>query len=1029
MASSISGKLFDETLRERLSADASILKDSGNILAFAACVFSGAPLSLAVLGPLILKTAGSAISSSMTILKAFANQSTRLSKAFPKSRERFRLLFYLYVQQAYLEALKDSLEDLDITEMAGGKDYIKKLKKDDFTRYKETIEPLIDQVQEAEVYYSFCIDPTEKNIPLLHAYKRWLAISLETHGAEAHKSRELANKIEKEARKRLREKLASDEKNPKWIREYLVLEYLEDIPKISSDLTSIRLSLDEWTDPLKDIKDKQKKAWGRYRDILMGLPDDKETMYNESFGVREVFVAPQVKYHVAGAKKDSGEPQDIPDISKLFGALASNRISGDDLIILCGGPGSGKSTLCKMLASELARNENVHPVFLKLRRCNEGLDICSFVAENLCNAGIIHEVSELHDVPNLILILDGFDELVMASRQRLRIFFNHLQDDLRTGPFRNAKAIISGRDTLFPNGQGLPHFSHILSLVPFEKNRVRYWGKKWQKRNKGGLGETFRPEVFFEDDEDKAKQSALHHLVAWPLTLHLVAQVHAAGHLDTTEKSKRSIKKSYLYRSILAETARRQEEKRPGAGRLDKEGIRNFLRSLAYAMYIRSVDSFDIDDAIPIIEQFFPEASKEELQDLSDTNVLNAPEIQKKEETGFEFVHKSFSEYLVAEKFASIFEDVCYKVPDRLTKKQVWHMSSEDVTKSLSAILGIRLLPAEVQEMLEPILGCYDVFLKKVHVRDIVPTAKRIDGLSRIIQRFGEVYSDMLKGTALRGAQDTTAGKLLIESPLEAYANYAAGIAIVGTAAARQLKILRKTKNGIFFQGNPFEGAFWRFIWILQAGGITLDDNTSSRIYSGMTVRNEISEVAVGDWSIPLNLSALTEVDGYQADLLESVRKFANSYFLSLLISSLERHFLPIKEKDLPIESYRSHKDDVFIFKDLGRHYREPRFRIDHYRFLEIFIGKLVEARMLPKNSISISDKRVYRDLMRYFERASHELNLGKISRERIKDYYEEIHHAFRHLDREIHYRGELVEEDLFEMLKFIEQRLISSKK
>jgi hypothetical protein len=87
-------------------------------------------------------------------------------------------------------------------------------------------------------------------------------------------------------------------------------------------------------------------------------------------------------------------------------------------------------------------------------------------------------LADLGTVPNIVLILDGFDELVMASRSKLREFFNALKEDLSTGPLRRAKAIISGRDTLFPNGVGLPIGAHVISLVPFDRERIAAWGEK-----------------------------------------------------------------------------------------------------------------------------------------------------------------------------------------------------------------------------------------------------------------------------------------------------------------------------------------------------------------------------------------------------------------------------------------------------------------------------------------------------------------------------------------------------------------------
>ena len=57
-------------------------------------------------------------------------------------------------------------------------------------------------------------------------------------------------------------------------------------------------------------------------------------------------------------------------------------------------------------------------------------------------------------------------------------------------------------------------------------------------------------------------------------------------------------------------------------------------------------------------------ATEVELADLADVAIVNQPELTKGEEGGFEFVHKSFSEYFVAEKFARAIEKVSFKSQD-----------------------------------------------------------------------------------------------------------------------------------------------------------------------------------------------------------------------------------------------------------------------------------------------------------------------------------------------------------------------------
>ena len=205
-------------------------------------------------------------------------------------------------------------------------------------------------LDEAELSYLFCIEPLRERVPLFDGLDRWLASTLSYYGVESFKTREVANRCSKDARERFHVFLAADDPQAKWMRAYLDITREEaTAARLIEDLDSIRQTLSGWTHPSVELKEREMQAWQAYRQDLHALPDQKETMYNENFGVRKVFLKPQATYHIAGVAGDAGTPKVVPDIGRLFGTLVSSRISGEDLIILCGGPGCGKSTFCRVL--------------------------------------------------------------------------------------------------------------------------------------------------------------------------------------------------------------------------------------------------------------------------------------------------------------------------------------------------------------------------------------------------------------------------------------------------------------------------------------------------------------------------------------------------------------------------------------------------------------------------------------------------------------------------------------------------------
>jgi hypothetical protein len=774
-------------------------------------------------------------------------------------------------QKSYVEAVESALR-------AYGKRTDKKSNTEkqpsapDTSVLRQNISALVADLEETEVTYLFCVEPLTEDVPLYAGYDAFLATTLQFYGLDKSEIEPIIKQVPREARERFHLFLAQDATTSNWMRNFLAVQLQT---KTLDNIKSIRRVLDGWLDKADGLKLSIRNAWDDYRKQLVTLPDLKETMFNEDFGVSRVFLLPQVMYHRRGFEGQAGKPQLIPDLGRLFGALLSNRTSGEDLIILCGGPGSGKSTLCRVLASELAKRKEVHPVFLRLKRMKEGADVATFVEETLQHVGCVSRIADLRQVPNLVLILDGFDELVMASRSRLRQFFNFLREDLSTGVFSRARVVVSGRDTLFPNGQGLPSGSHVISLLPFDKARVSSWGTKWRAQHAEGPGHNFHPEVFLEEKGKDNIKNPLHHLVSWPLTLHLVARVHTRGQLDINEKTKHEVQKAYLYRSILADTAARQDEKAVNAHTLEPARVRAFVRALAWEMYTRSVDSLDPSDVMPLLSQHFAGKQEADLAELADVAVVSSPELTKGEETGFEFVHKSFAEYLTAEHAAQVVERVSFKAPD-YDGAMTWRMTTTEACSELSPVLGLRLLSDEVQEMLEPMLGCFDLFAKGNKVDDVISGKSRKEGLLRIIERFEMLLKSAAEGASLDAVSQQTLRKLLIRSPLDAYGNYCAGLMIIGTAAARQFgcRSPKASELDRYFNGEPSKGAFWRIIALIQSGGIVINQSLAARIFTGLSVISTDGDgLEMDESSMPLRLRELDKIKGFSSIIAPAIER------------------------------------------------------------------------------------------------------------------------------------------------------------
>jgi|GEM_PF-5526096 len=879
----INGKQTTQILADHLKDDATIMKDFGVICGFIGTITLAPTATPAVILAGVLVAAGAAISAGARIRERFARDDSEQVAKLPHTYDRFKVLFYTQCQISYFEALRASAGFEEAIAAQGGDLDL------DIERLKNHFITYAAQLTEAEVRFHYSIDPTQGSIPLYSQYTHWLTATLYTLLPHSHLTNSeagyghrpaapvIAHEVEKDARVRLRVALAQDDPASNWMRNYLAIDLQTDtlnkVVDIESKLDVLQGTLSEWTKPGLADNDRRKTLWDDYRSVLRGLPNQKESMYNENFGVSEVFILPQVAYRRTGASGQTEQTETPPHVGTLLAALVSTRVPGDDLVFICGGPGSGKSTLCRMLAAELAKRDELHPVFLKLRRCKEGEDISQFIEDSLRREGVINRLSDLRCIPNLTLILDGFDEIVLASQSRLRHLFTVLVDDLRTGSLRNARVVVSGRDTLFREGKGLPRGSHIVQVLPFNPQQVAAWSKKWRTLHLSGAGGNFSPEILLRQSEGTG--NALAELATWPLTLHLLARLHTSGLFSMSGDSRESattVEKAYLYRGILHETASRQLEQVSGQGRLEPERMRKFLRGVALEMYQRSIDSMAVQDVIPIAHMFFSDVSDDvAMSELAEIAIVNSPEIQKGEDTGFEFVHKSFAEFLAAESLGQIIEEVCHRVPD-IAGVQVWHRNEREAAALWARHFSVRVLSPEVQEMMEPILGVFVDFSRRTMVSDTVETDVVTKGLYRVLDRCSEMYQlytshDASMFESLYTGEKSSQHRASAD-PLLRLACFGVNIIILGTAAAQRLCLLGED---VSFDFEPHDGAFWSWIMQVHAGGIHIHGDFAKRVYAGGSFGKE---TGVRDSDFPIEIGLLAEIPGYQSENRSALNKF-----------------------------------------------------------------------------------------------------------------------------------------------------------
>lgn len=149
------------------------------------------------------------------------------------------------------------------------------------------------------------------------------------------------------------------------------------------------------------------------------------------------------------------------------------RYNKTSTMLITGVPGMGKSSIMSWIANKYENNVNY--MFLRFRdfkkkELEKGLlnCICSMLS------------CEYEDLENIILIMDGFDEMktLNISSRLLRAFFNDIKD------YENLKCIITSR----PNYIDSYYFQNYIILQEFNMNKVkkfynRITGKNLNRKN------------------------------------------------------------------------------------------------------------------------------------------------------------------------------------------------------------------------------------------------------------------------------------------------------------------------------------------------------------------------------------------------------------------------------------------------------------------------------------------------------------------------------------------------------------------
>ena len=395
----------------------------------------------------------------------------------------------------------------------------------------------------------------------------------------------------------------------------------------------------------------------------------KEKVFAETFAFKDIYVPLRAK--PLNKNGDEDKNQQAVDLETWVKELLQNPHKQDKVIFIQGDPGRGKSVSCRMFADWV--RQNLYPiwipVFIRLR------DIRTFEKqfENTLKAAVDRDFAVNDDGwltdKNIryLFLLDGFDELLMEGRTTggLEEFIKQVgsfQESCNRNPEKAHRVLITGRTLALQSVErNMPANLERIKILPMDGEVQQQWFGKWEVQVGRDEITAFR---YFLDDENFPH--SVRELAQEPLLLYLLAAMHRDGELeleisaDTTETTTKIL----IYQKSLdwVLTKQRPEQLQKDITEQEAEDLRRILTEAGLCV----IQSGGECAPMSMIEQRlkgdetakqFLETATKRIGENPLRNALAAFYLQPGRKTGsVEFAHKSFSEFLFAERLKESLE-------------------------------------------------------------------------------------------------------------------------------------------------------------------------------------------------------------------------------------------------------------------------------------------------------------------------------------------------------------------------------------
>ncbi|TVP66300.1 MAG: hypothetical protein EA343_01715, partial [Nodularia sp. (in: Bacteria)] len=441
---------------------------------------------------------------------------------------------------------------------------------------------------------------------------------------------------------------------------------------------------------------------------------DRWKVIDEEFTFPDIYVS--LEAHLLDSNGKLQEKIDAVNLDTWAKDYLTNPDQNRQVMFIQAGPGRGKSVFCRTFANWV--REHLHPIWTPILIRLRDIDTFEANIENTLRAAVRQNFSTSDSWLNdrntrFLFLLDGFDELRFEGRTAKGVEdFLQQVGNYQDKPGCKHRFLVTGRESAL---QGLenrvPTNLKRVEIALMNDKLQEQWLEKWGKLVGQDKAEVFQDFLTADSCPKRVKE-----LAREPLLLYLLAAMHRDDKLNTEmfKDSSGAQAKILIYQTTMdwVLTKQRPQELNDTITEFETEDLRLILieAGLCVTQSGREWTSIKTIEERLKNDKSVKDMLEKAQQNLGENPLRNAlaafylrpAKASDSTEGAVEFIHKSFGEFLCAQKFKESLQKWVDLYPRN--KRDKFLIDDDRLSKEIYDLLSYGGLTSEIVEYLMTLL-------------------------------------------------------------------------------------------------------------------------------------------------------------------------------------------------------------------------------------------------------------------------------------------------------------------------------------